>query len=213
MTRLQERDALCPVCGHAFDYGVLLSTNAAGGVESDFRARAVGMDPVPFTVLTCPRCSYSADTGTFDQPVKPQAAYHLKGLVDQLFTEKPVKDSRRFHLAAELIDRRGDEPLSVGWMYLRASWMAREEKDAPAEELYQRRAVEAFQKYLADNAHAVDAGQITYLVGELARRLGDFENACALLGQVSRSERLYPTAQKMLARAREQDRSPARFGE
>jgi uncharacterized protein (DUF2225 family) len=211
--RLQPRSAQCPVCQHGFEYGVLLSTNAAGGVETDFRARAVGMDPVPFTVLTCPRCSYCADTGTFEQPVKPAIAYQLKGLVDQLLTERPVRDSRRFHLAAELLDLAGGEGLDVGWMYLRASWMARDEKDTDAEALYQRRAVETFQKYLDANEHALDAGQVTYLVGELARRLGDFETACANLGRVSRSEKLYPTAQKMLARAREHDASSARFGE
>ena len=213
MTRMQARSAQCPVCGHGFGYEVLLSTNAAGGVETDFRARAVGTDPVPFTVLTCPQCSYSADTGRFEQPVPPGVAYQLKDLATRLFAEKPVRDSRRFQLAAELLDRAGEEPQDAGWMYLRASWMAREERDAPAEELYQRRAVEMFQKYRADQPHAADAGQITYLVGELSRRLGDFEAACTLLEQVPNGERLFPTAQKMLARARGQDRAPARFGE
>lgn len=213
MTKLQSRSAQCPVCGHGFEYGVLLATNAAGGVESDFRARAVGTDPVPFTVLTCPRCSYSADTAGFESPVPPRVAYELKALVEQLFTDSPVKDSCRFQLAAELLDRRGDDPLAVGWMYLRASWMAREEQAAPAEQLYQRRAIESFQKYLAASAHAPDAAQITYLVGELSRRLGDFETACTLLDRVPSGERLYPAAQRMLARARDADRRPARFGE
>ena len=201
------------MCGHSFEYGVLLSTNAAGGVETDFRARAVGTDPVPFTVLTCPRCSYSCDTGGFEQPVPPKVAYELKTLAERLFVAQPVKDSVRFQLAAELLDRKDDEPQAVGWMYLRASWMAREEGNAAAEELFQHRAVEAFQKHLELQPHGPDVGQITYLVGELARRLGDFETACTLLGAVSRTERLYPAAQKMLARAREADRRPARFGD
>ena len=213
MTRQQSRSAHCPICQHDFDYNVLLSTNAAGGIESDFRARAVGTDPLPFTVLTCPRCSYSADTARFEQPVLPGVAYQLKTLVERILAETPGKHSRRFHLAAELLDQAGEEPQDTGWMFLRASWMARDESDAPAEALYQRRASESFRKYLTDNGHAPDAGQVTYLLGELARRLGDFETACTLLGQVSRTERFYPTAQKMLERAREQDRRPARFGE
>jgi uncharacterized protein (DUF2225 family) len=213
MSTLLTRSATCPVCNHAFDYGVPLSTNAAGGVETDFRARPVGLDPLPLTVLTCGRCSYSADTGAFEQPVAPAAAYQLKALADQLFTATPVPHSRRFQLAATLMEIGGRSPSDIGWMYLRAAWLARDEAIADAEALYQRRALEAFQKHLADEPHAVDAGQITYLVGELARRLADFETACTHLARVPRQERLYPTAQKMLARAREQDASPARFGE
>lgn len=213
MTTLLTRSATCPVCSHAFDYGVVMSTNAAGGVETDFRARAVGLDPLPLTVLTCARCSYSADTGTFESPVAPQAAYQLKALADQLFTATPVPHSRRFQLAATLMDIAGREPTDIGWMYLRASWMARDEGNAEAEALYQRRALEAFQKHLAENPQALDAGQITYLVGELARRLSDFETACAHFARVPRQERLYPTAQKMLARAQDHDATPARFGD
>lgn len=210
MTRMQERSATCPVCANTFGYEVLLSTNAAGGVESDFRARAVGADPVPFTVLTCPRCSYSANTATFEIPVPPAVAYHVKELADRLLDGR---HSRRFLLAAELLEKSGEEPQHAAWMFLRSSWLARDEADAAGEERAQRHAIAAFQRYLGAQRNAEDAGQVTYLIGELSRRLGDFETACAQLAAVPASERVYPTAQKMLARAKAKDRAPARFGE
>lgn len=213
MTRMQERTAHCPVCALEFDFSVLLSTNSAGGVESDFRARAVGVDFVPFTVLTCPRCSYSAETATFEQPVPPGVAYQLKALADLLLGGSESRHARRFQLAAELLDLNVHEPREAGWMYLRASWMAREEHDADAEALCQRRARDAFRKYLTASATADDAPRIRYLMGELARRLGEFEDACTWLDQVPAGDRLFPEAVKMLERARRQDRAPARFGE
>ena len=46
----------CPNCGRVYQDCVIMSTNTFGGWDSEFRAYALGFDPLGMLVHTCPKC-------------------------------------------------------------------------------------------------------------------------------------------------------------
>lgn len=224
MTSLMDRDVVCPVCDNAFRVQFVGSTNTFGGVDSDLRTHPVGWDPLAMMVITCRQCRYSADGGEFEAPVPAATAYRLRELADRVLPAdlfaahnrplaNPPIDGQRGHLAAELMELAGRDPLDVGWMWLRASWLATDAEDAAAADAHRRRSIAAFRRFQALIPRSQEAVNATYLIGELSRRVSDFATACEYLEQVPAESSRGPIARKMLARARAQDASPAKFEE
>jgi len=183
MTTIREQTLTCPACGTAFQAHVVASCGYAGQ-DTDFRPRYWGLDPQPLFVHTCPRCLFSGYEAHFAAPVSEELR---EWLVEErgLGRLQSSAGSRRYTLAARCRERAGDNDVAIADMYLRASWCARVEEDRAMERLSQRRAVERFQRALETDLVLLDQQTaITYLVGELYRRLGDFELATAYLARV-----------------------------
>ncbi len=187
MTTIHQETLTCPACHTTFKVQVVGSCGYAGK-DTDFRPHYWGLDPLPLFVHTCPRCLFSGYEAHFAAPVSEELR---KWLVEERGLGRLQSDtgSRRYTLAARCREQAGDNDIAIADMYLRASWCARVEEDRPMERLSQRRAVECFQRALA--AGLVPPNQqaaITYLVGELYRRLGDFELATAYLARVKEDD-------------------------
>jgi len=160
------------------------------------------MNPLPYFVHTCPSCLFSGDGSDFRGPVSPELKSWLlkeKGLG----TKEPGSGSERYVLAAKCRQQAGAGPLEVADLYLRASWCARVERDEAKERSAQTEAVQRFERALENGAVSLEQRDtITYLVGELNRRLGSFEHAVELLESVTSGE-LAELARRQLERARQ----------
>lgn len=187
MTTIREQTLTCPACHTTFKVHVVSSCGYAGK-DTDFRPHYWGLDPLPLFVHTCPQCLFSGYGSHFEMPMSDELR---RWLVEERGLGRLQSDagSRRYTLAARCREQAGDHDIAIADMYLRASWCARVEGDRAMERLSQRRAVECFERALM--AGLVPSGQrdaITYLVGELYRRLGDYELATGYLARVVEGE-------------------------
>ena len=132
-----RQDVTCPVCQEKFRAVVATSVDTSGGVDRDLFARSAGPQAVFYHVATCPRCYYSGSIGDFDPNVELSPGCREKILrspkLDPGMTITPQTDPReipasvRYQLAIQCYHWRGMRSEALAWLYLRASWVARDE--------------------------------------------------------------------------------------
>lgn len=188
MTVLQQIDLHCPVCANRFRSQAVVSTNSFGGKRTDFHERAAGTQPLPYLVHTCVRCGFSGAERDFNEgaEVSPFLRQHVMAeLMPQLSAR--MTGSEKYEAAAKIAEWQGLEPRHVADLLLRAAWCCVDEGDIEAERYFRRRAAWAFEGALAswDGVAREERAVLTYLVGELWRRVGDSAKAAEWLARVA----------------------------
>ena len=176
MTTLCTVELTCPVCDKVFASQAVVTTDSLGGKRTDFHQRATGMQPLPYLIHTCCRCGYTGSDRDFS--VDAEVTPSLRALVWNELA--PIVDtaigtgSEKYEAAARIALWQGLGPDDIGHLWLRAAWCCVDEGDVEAERYFRRKAVVAFEQALncwdavAEEQRAV----LTYLVGELWRRIG-----------------------------------------
>jgi len=97
-----------------------------------------------------------------------------------------VPGSEKYEAAARVAEWAGAEPRQVADLLLRAAWCCVDEGDVEAERYFRRRAAWAFEQALSayDGVAREERAVLTYLVGELWRRVGDGRQARGWFEQV-----------------------------
>lgn len=188
MTTLDLIDLTCPVCARAFRSQTVVATNGHGGKRTDFHERATGMQPLPYFVHLCIQCGYAGVTRDFDDEVvlsdllREYVWDDLAPVLHQTFPSGSLK----YEHAAKVAEWQGYEPRYLADLYLRAAWCCVDEQDTEAERFFRRKAAWRFMDALAafDNVATDERAVITYLVGELWRRIGDERQAAAWFDRV-----------------------------
>jgi uncharacterized protein (DUF2225 family) len=191
----------CPICDCTFSDNIIISTNTFGGVETDFRAHASGMDPLPFYIHQCPKCHFSFMVSGF---------YVSDALKDYVLSRKIFEGIEQGALQAsstqyEIFGRGltiNQSPYeNIAWAYLRASWMARSENDPPKEKRLQLLAIHYFERAITERTltKEEDYEHVTFLIGELYRRTESFNQAIEWFSQVNEPREQDAHRQKVLA--------------
>lgn len=180
MTMLRQIELSCPSCRCQFTSQAVASTDAYGGKRTDFHECAAGMQPLPYQVHLCQHCGYCGSERDFtDQTeLSPLVREHVwKELAPHV--EDIVAGSDKYSAAAKVAEWQGAESRYVGDLWLRAAWCCVDEGDTEAERYYRRHSAWAFQKTLEsyDAVPLDERAVLTYLIGELWRRIGDSEQA------------------------------------
>ena len=181
MTTLQQIELTCPICFNTFSSQAVLSTDALGGKATDFHERAKGTQPLPYLVHTCPKCGYTGNEHDFGEEADPSPT--IKEQVwDELAPKLPagpLAGSDKYEFAATIADWQRSEPRRIADLLLRAAWCCVDEGDVEAERFFRRKAAWAFEKALEswDGVAREERAVLTYLVGELWRRVGDATRA------------------------------------
>ena len=188
MTTFRRIHLLCPVCDATFVSQAVETTNGFGGKRTDFHERAAGVQPLPYFVHLCPTCGYAGIDRDFgdDVPLEPTVRARVRDeLMPSLASEVP-SGSLKYEHAAKVATWQGCEARYLGDLYLRAAWCAVDEGDHEAERFFRRHAAWAFADALAqyDGVEANERAVLTYLVGELWRRIGDEDLAEAWFDRV-----------------------------
>ena len=189
MTSLQPIDLVCPVCDNHFRSQAVVSTNSFGGKRTDFHERAAGMQPLPYLVHTCTACGFSGVERSFVEGsdvsplVRSQVLTVLTPRVAQHQLDTP---SERYHAAAQVAEWRGDHPRHIADLLLRAAWCCVDDSDHEGERYFRRAAAARFVEALElpDSVPDTERAVLTYLVGELWRRIGDIPQADAWFARV-----------------------------
>jgi uncharacterized protein (DUF2225 family) len=188
MTTLRSIELECPVCRLRFAAQAVASTDALGGKRTDFHERAAGAQPLPHLVHTCTRCGYTGAEGDFAEGVEvtPELRSRVWHELSPRFDGGPVAGSEKYEAAAKVAEWQGLEPRHVADLLLRAAWCCVDEGDVEAERFFRRKAAWAFEEALSawDGVAREERAVLTYLVGELWRRVGDQKLAREWLNRV-----------------------------
>ena len=177
MTTLHLIELTCPVCEGVFRSQTVIATNAFGGKRTDFHERAAGMQPLPYFVHMCANCGYAGMASDFEAEVNPSdriQEYVWSELAPALKRDLP-SGSLKYEHAAKIADWQGSDTRHLADLYLRAAWCCVDERDSEAERYFRRKATWRFADALAsfDSVPQEERAVLTYLVGELWRRVGD----------------------------------------
>lgn len=180
MTVLQQIELKCPVCEKIFISQAVVSTNSFGGKRTDFHERAAGTQPISYMIHTCSRCGFSGAEQDFTEEtevsplLKERVLNELTPTLSGLFN-----GSEKYEAAAKVAVWQGIESRHVADLLVRAAWCCVDEGDTEAERYFRRKAAWAFEEALNsfDGVARDERAVLTYLIGELWRRVGDKEQA------------------------------------
>jgi uncharacterized protein (DUF2225 family) len=183
MTTLRQIELRCPICEAVFRSQAVVSTNAFGGKRTDFHERAAGTQPLPYLIHMCCECGFSGGERDFtpETEVSPLVRAHVLNRLSPSNPTNQVTGSEKYEAAAKVAEWQGVEPRHIADLLLRAAWCCVDEGDVEAERYFRRHAAWAFEKALEtyDTVPREERAVLTYLVGELWRRVGDLTQANA----------------------------------
>lgn len=209
MTTLRHIELSCPICGNSFQSQAVVTTNAFGGKRTDFHERAAGTQPLPYLVHMCSRCGYSGGERDFNQEaeVSPLLKEHVLNELAPCVTLASTGSSK-YEAAAKVAEWQGVDERQVADLLLRAAWCCVDEGDIEAERYFRRHAAWMFEKALGrfDGVPTDERAVLTYLVGELWRRIGDLGQSRDWFDRVT-DEIVDPASQHWIAAAADQQRT------
>jgi len=209
MTTLQQVELMCPICETRFRSQSVVSTNSFGGKRTDFHERAAGTQPLPYLIHTCNRCGYSGADRDFNEDAEVSAVLKERvwSELAPCITCGTLTGSDKYEAAAKVAEWQGMEPRHVADLLLRAAWCCVDEGDTEAERFFRRKAAWKFDEALGsfDGVARDERAVLTYLIGELWRRVGDTTLATTWFERVG-SEIVDPQVQQWVLDAAKQQR-------
>jgi hypothetical protein len=189
MAVTREIELTCWVCGEVFQREEPRAY-ALTGRGSDLCPRPIGINPLPLLLHTCPTCGFTADGRGFhssqlDEQVRE---WVLAGGLSRVSDQMPAEvDYARYEMAALCHGRRREpSPLQLAEYYLAASWLAQIDGVLDVVPDYQEKAAQYLEQALmVGELEEKEQAVMTYLVGELKRRLGEFEAALRLFDEAA----------------------------
>lgn len=187
------KKVVCKACGFEFSTPrVRTATLKIKSIESDFKKNYEIINPIPYSVTTCPECNYSARNEDFD---KHELDYYPQ-IIKLATAIKEAKKNIRFSEAKEItIEQAIQKHLlaitfynqykppnynTIAGLYMHIVWLFRDAKNFEKEREYLKYALDAYIKtYERGNFIPETIGEpgIIYLIGEINRRLGNYSEA------------------------------------
>lgn len=191
---LYNREIVCPVCENKFSARTV-KTNGyrMKKQDSDFYIKYDIINPYFYDVLLCNVCGYAAMKTDFRKLRQFEIDIIQKKITPKWHGRKypPVYDIniaiQRYKLSLlnySIIDSRSSKK---AMNCLKLSWLYRELKDEQNEELFRKNAIIGFKDaYLNEGLpiYGMDSFTVLYLIGELNRRSGNYDEALKYLGDV-----------------------------
>ena len=209
MTTLRQIELSCPICGNSFQSQAVVTTNAFGGKRTDFHERAAGTQPLAYLVHMCCECGYSGSERDFGNEARPSPLLreHVLNELAPLVTVSAT-GSEKYEAAAKVAEWQGLDERQIADLLLRAAWCCVDEGDIEAERYFRRHAAWMFERALAkyDGVVSDERAVLTYLVGELWRRIGDLGQSRSWFDKVA-DEITDNDSQHWVIAAAEQQRS------
>ena len=177
MTMIEEQSFTCPIDGEVFEDGIVMSTNQFGQ-HTDFKPLVGGLFPFPFFVHACPKCGFAGSEEDFQAKYEEDFRDWVKSELSGELESGPLYGGLKYLLAARCARRLGRPGREVADLYLRGAWCAQEEETPGLEMRCRKEAAGLLEETLeSGEIDAKERASMTYLVGELFRRLGDAKKA------------------------------------
>jgi len=205
-----ERSVSCPVCNKSFKTTSIRSGRIRFvDTELDLRPVYSGFDPIPYDVVVCNHCGYAGLNKYFQRvsefkakKIKAKISANYKGKVypKVLSYEEAIE---RYKLALFNSVVGNDTNGTKAYLCLKISWLYRgwklqlKEEESEDKDLFKALMVQeltfvrnAFEGFLIAYENetfpimSIDQGSMEYLIAELARRQGKFDESKKWLSRV-----------------------------
>lgn len=180
-----ESDAQCPVCQRKFAVTKVRKTALrTDGRDADFNIRYCDVDANLYSVWVCPQCGYAATDQVFDQ-VNPAE----RKLLADAQAKRPVpscqgeRDDAAGIAAIEqalfCANARSGKASALAGLHLRLAWIYRRQGDPREREQIELALTHYTKAYTSEPLPVgkMSSATLAYLIGELARRLGRYNEA------------------------------------
>ena len=191
---LYDRTVTCPVCGSVFKArSVKNSSYRIEEKQSDYFIRYSIVNPYFYDVWLCNDCGYAAMKSEFDK-IKEFQKDSVKTNISSKWHGKDYGQIYDLDIAIEryklslLNFTVINAPASKKAMNcLKIAWMYRIKGDAEKEMTFLKNALEGFNTAFSNERcpiFGMDLHTLTYLIGELNRRVGNYEEALLWFSKV-----------------------------
>lgn len=200
-TTLNKGTFICAYCGKMFSDNILESTNAFGGKDSEFRVYAIGVQPIPFFIHTCPNCGspdkkslYRVgydEIGISDRQKEEIGKFLISYREDNKVNPEYFTASQKYEVLANIYSILGNPSCKIAEAFLYAAWMADDEEKPARSKFLREKSIEYFVRSLNSKELNERQSQTTmYLIGELYRRTGNYEQALYWLSKVKSDSKI-----------------------
>lgn len=223
-----DKTIVCPVCGKEFKTKMVRTGKARlVRTDSDLKPVYSNFEPLKYDIIACLHCGYAATTKSFGhltpgqiKMIRESIGAGFKGMTTSNSAYTFYEAIDRYKLAlANAIAMRGKNSdrayicLKLAWLYRSMgqgipsgdAMMEKLRKECEREEKnFIRSAYEGFSNSLAKEIPPIcgmDSNTLAYLLADLARRCGDYDNCKAYINMVMGSR---SANSKLKERAREE---------
>lgn len=190
---LYDKEVSCPVCKKEFtSKKVRTSRLKMESQDSDFLFRYTGENPIKYNIFVCPHCGFAAYEDVHEKGIKDYFIKKIKATVSEKWIERDFGGKRSINQAIvsyklALVNGKYMDisKLESANYCLNIAWLNRLKEDYEEEEKYLRfardRFKDAYSQERLDGTKMTEA-RLTYLVGELSRRLNERKEALTWFG-------------------------------
>ncbi len=180
-TKYNNETFICPCCGKEFETKIVTMITHEGQ-DSDFLPHFVGENPLPFYLAQCIYCNfigYPEDYAPENSQKTEITPSQIKKILNLPLSKKIPEIPLRFFIAGKIYEELKRNPYFTANLYLRGAWCCRIIDNRKAEIELQQLAIRFFKIALEKSTISSPdtVSVVTYLIGELYRRLEDRKSA------------------------------------
>lgn len=197
MELLWSKKVVCPVCGHQFDaYNVHLNKISLSKLERDLYPVYKGINPLFFSLYSCPKCKYTAFPDDFEnfenlkkdyqEKIKMEVSKFTNINID-LSKDRKLEDAIKMHSLAFLIyDSYTKNILTLAELSLKLGWLNKLKKDKKKEVYFKLKTIEYLEKAFDNGITSPRFSEmkIMYLIGEINYEFEKYSKAKEWLGKL-----------------------------
>lgn len=190
---LYSKKVICPICSNQFSsMKVKVGSCKVEKRDADFCTHYEGLNPLYYEIFVCPVCAYSATENSFEEINEKEIAVLKEAFAGRsvgrnFCNERSLNDAiDSCKLAIYTAELRESNASTFGGLCLKLAWLYRFAEDKQEERFLNyslKYYLEAFnqEKFPFGNLNEIS---VQYLLGELSRRLGKYEDAIVWFGKV-----------------------------
>lgn len=204
---LYDKTTNCPVCGNDFKSRVVKTGKARLiSKDTDLMPRYQNINPLFYDIYICPKCGYAAMSRFFNN-IKEHQAELIKQKISSKFHAKTYPliydvdiaiERYKLSLLNSLV--KNAKTSEKAYTCLKLAWLYRIKENSGEETKFIQQAYiglkEAYEKESFPIC-GMDSYTYMYLIGELARKLGDNSEALKWFGKVIISQNVNPRLKEL----------------
>lgn len=199
----------CTYCDIEFNTSrVRASFKKSLKTDTDFGIHYKEINPDYYVVRVCPFCGLATTENFSDKMTKDQRRNFEEKVKDN-WNMRDYSGARNwdeamqtYKLALVSAQLKGEKERVIAGILHHISWLYREKQDIELEKKFLKFALEAYIEVYESEGGSLNNAKLMYLIGELNRRLGDFNNAVKWFAKVVNDKSIMDSA--MIKASRDQ---------
>jgi hypothetical protein len=191
---LWEKKIECPICKSSFKtFNVHREYIKLKSRDTDLRGVYEGINPNWYDVWVCPNCYYAAFRDDFFKLTFTKIKVFKEDIEERKKLAKgadfkkernPYLALLSYQLGAYCYTKRRNSSEKVASLFTKAAWLARENHSFTLERDLLEKSVFYYKKsYEEETESTLDQIVVVYLIGEIERRLGNYEESIKYLSK------------------------------